>query len=85
MAAAPNSTGSAMLLEVATMKDRSLQLTSAKAFMMTGKLHMNVHKQMALPNGTACHTDCKVHVHGSAEKLHSRLAASGVSTRGMPD
>jgi len=35
-AAAPNSTGSAMLLKVATMKDTSLQPTTAKALMMTG-------------------------------------------------
>ncbi len=46
-----------------------------------------MHKRMALSNGIASQTDCKVgmHVLGSAEKLHSRLAASGVVTRGMPD
>jgi len=44
-----------------------------------------MHKQMALPSGTSFHTDCKVHVHGSAGKLDSRLAASGVAATGMPD
>ena len=42
MADAPNSTGSAMLLEVATMKDRSLQVTTAEASMMTGRTHKSV-------------------------------------------
>ncbi len=43
MAAAPNSsTGSAMLLEVATMNDSSLQPTTAKASMMTGRSHKNI-------------------------------------------
>jgi len=43
MAAAPNSsTGSAILLEVATMKDVSLQPTTAKASMMTGRSHENI-------------------------------------------
>jgi len=44
-----------------------------------------MHKRMALSNGTASQTDCQVHVRGSAGKLHSRLAATGVATRGMPD
>ncbi len=50
-------------------------------------LSIYMHKRMALSNGTASHTNCKVHthdVHGSAEKLHFRSAALGL-TRGMPD